>query len=149
LMGDPAKNCGLGEETPPRLIEAYSADSASKSDSVSNDFTESEDTFPGFENAVIIDQRDVGVAEEAISSHLIAPGSESDADSDAGADADSDSAFKSYSNDGTVFFGGLNMAPAQNGVDSQRPVCFKTKVQFERADGDTVSWAAVVKKDCP
>jgi len=220
-MGDHAKNRGLGERTPPRLIEAHSA---SKSDSVSNVSTESEDTFPGFENAVIIDQRDVGVAEEAISSHLIAPGSDSDSDADADSDAGADTvpgsekkviidrrdlgtaeeATPSLVYDGAkgrgnesssihsinldpvflggmnrppseeatpspvydgakgrgnesssihsinldpVFLGGMNRPPSEDGVDSQGPGCFETKVQFERADGDTLSWAAVVKKD--
>jgi len=188
-MDDHAKNRGLCERTPPRLIEAYSA---SRSDSVSDDSTESEDTFPCFEKAEIIDQRDVGVAEEAISSHLITPGSESDSD------ADSDSVSNDFTEsadtvpgcekkgeaDGNVavmkemmsakltvsvsrdvevmnydgvkglsitddplFFGGMNQPPSENGVDSQGPVCFETRVQFERADGDTLSWAAVVKKD--
>ena len=120
--GDPA------EETSPRIVDD---DSASESDSVSNDsndLTESAGSALGSEKKGEADGN-VAMMMEMVSAKLKVSNSRN---------------VKVMNYDGVkgmsiadepLFLGGMNQPPSENGV--------------ERADGDTLSWAAVVKKDCP
>jgi len=139
-MSDHTKSRGLGEEIPLLRIDAETLDLASDSESLSNDFTESSNTVPNSEKKGEADDN-TAVMKEMMSAKLAVSFSRN-------VEVMNYDGAKGLSiNNDPLFFGGMNRSPSENGVDSQGPVCFETKVQFERADGDTLSWAAVVKKD--
>jgi hypothetical protein len=132
----PWEGGGLAEQTLPRLVDD---DSGSDSDSVSNDLTESAGSVLGSEKQGEADDN-VAVMKEIMSAKRTMNFSRN-------VEVMNYDGAKGLSiNNEPLFFGGMSRPPSENGVDSQGPV-FETKVQFERADGDTLSWAAVVKKD--
>ena len=123
----PREGGGLAEQTPPRLVDDDSA-SASESDSVSNDFTESAGSVLGSEKKGEADGNVAMMMEMMSAKRTVSYRRNVEVMNYDGP--------KGLSiNDEPLFFGRMNQPPSENGV--------------ERADGDTPSWAAVVKKDCP